>query len=335
MELNPAKVSFGRHESFPLRFGWITKGLDALAEDANVFTAADATVTLGVGKNMVAAMRYWLLATRMVEQTDTGFARSAIGEILFPDGEGGDRYLEDDGTIWLLHWLLATNPTKATAIYWFYNHFHKPEVASEEVFAGLREFVRQQVTAKTAPTTLRRDANLMLRMYAQSSGGTRLLAEDALDSPLAALLLLERLDRQTWQAVPRDREEIPLVAFAYAVADVFAHLSEGQLPVERLMYSGRGHCAPGAVFRLTEGGLTAKLEALCEEFPESLRLDRTAGLYQLYKIGPFEPLPILQAHYQAPRGKSGKAKGKRRRVVETARQGRRPNELPLAAGGAA
>ena len=316
MKLNAAKVSFGRHESFPLRFGWITKGLDALADDANVFAAEDATVTLGVGKNMVAAMRYWLLATHMVERTTgTGLARSAIGKILFPDGEGGDRYLEDDCTIWLLHWLLATNPTEATAIYWFYNHFHKPEFASEEVFAGLREFVRQQVTAKTTPTTLKRDANLVLRMYAQSSGGTRLLAEDALDSPLAALLLLERLDRQTWQAVPRDREEIPLVAFAYAVADVFAHLSEGQLPVERLMYSGRGHCAPGAVFRLTEGGLTAKLEALCEEFPESLRLDRTAGLYQLYKIGLFEPLSILQSYYGAPRRKGRRASGQRRSAV--------------------
>ncbi len=318
MKLNLAKVSFGRHESFPLRFGWITKGLDALARDANVFAAEDATVTLGVGKNMVAAMRYWLLATGMAERTaGGGLAKSAIGRILFPegDGSGGDRYLEDDGTIWLLHWLLATNSTEATAVYWFYNHFHKPEFASEEVFAGLREIVRQRVAAKTAPTTLKRDANLVLRMYAQSSGGTRLLAEDALDSPLAALLLLERLDRQTWQAVPRDREEIPLVAFAYAVADVFAHLSEGQLPVERLMYSGRGHCAPGAVFRLTEGGLAAKLEALCEEFPESLRLDRTAGLYQLYKIGPFVPLPILQSYYGAPRRKGRGASGQRRPPV--------------------
>ena len=69
MNLNPTRVSFGRHESFPLRFGWITKGLDALATDTNVFAGEDATVTLGVGKNMVAAMRYWLLATGMVERT--------------------------------------------------------------------------------------------------------------------------------------------------------------------------------------------------------------------------------------------------------------------------
>ena len=328
MKLSAAKVSFGRHESFPLRFGWITKGLDALADNPNVFAAEDATVTLGVGKNMVAAMRYWLLATGMAERTTgTGLAKSDIGKILFPDDEGGDRYLEDDCTIWLLHWLLATNPTDATAIYWFYNDFHKREFASEEVFAGLREFVRQ-ASAKTAPTTLKRDANLVLRMYAQSSGGTRLLAEDALDSPLAALLLLERLDRQTWQAVPRDRDEIPLVAFAYAVADVFAKLSECQLPVERLMYSGRGHCAPGAVFRLTEGGLTAKLEALCEGNPKSLRLDRTAGLYQLYKIGPFEPLPILQSYYGAPRRKGRRASGQRRSAAGRAA---RPTEATEAA----
>lgn len=321
MKLEPTKVSFGRHESFPLRFGWITKGLDALAKDANALAAEDATVTLGVGKNMVAAIRYWLLATGMAERTvGNGLARTELGEIFFPNGDGGDRYLEDDATIWLLHWLLATNPADATAVYWFYNHFHKPEFASEEVFAGLREFVRQNVTAKVADTTLKREANLVLRMYAQSNGGTRLLPEDALDSPLAALLLLERLDRQTWQAVPRDREEIPLVAFAYAIAKVFAHANADQLPVERLMYGDRGHCAPGAVFRMTEGGLTAKLDALCGEYPESLRLNRTAGLYQLYKIGPFDPLPVLRAYYGPPQSKGRKARGKRRSVNGAAMQ---------------
>ena len=310
MKLNPAIVSFGRHESFPLRYGWITKGLSALAEDPCVFAKEDATVTLGVGKNMVAAIRYWLLATGMAERiTDAGrgarragpsneLARTPIGDVLFPDGPGGDRYLEDDATIWLLHWLLATNPAQATAIYWFYNHFHKPEFTSEEVFAALREFARQRITARTAASTLKKDANLVLRMYARSAGGTRLLPEDALDSPLAALQLQERLDRQTWQAGPSDRAEIPLTAVAYAVADVFGQLGVGQLPVEQLLASSHEHCAPGAVFRLTEAGLADKLEALCETYPAQLRLDRTAGLYQLYKLAEFEPLAILRAHYQ-------------------------------------
>ena len=58
-------AAFGRHESFPLRFGWITKGLDALADDPKIFTREDATVVLGVGKNMVNSIRYWLQATRV------------------------------------------------------------------------------------------------------------------------------------------------------------------------------------------------------------------------------------------------------------------------------
>ena len=300
MKLDPAKVSFGRHESFPLRFGWITKGIKALRKDPNVFTREDATVTLGVGKNMVAAIRYWLLATGMVGRTmRQGLARTAIGEILFPDGEGGDHYLEDDATLWLLHWLLATNPTGATTVYWFYNHFHKPEFVSEEAFAALREYARQSITAKAAATTLKKDVNLVLRMYSQSRGGTRLLLEDALDSPLAALQLQERLDKHTWNAPPRDREEIPLTTFAYAVASVFDHAGADQLPVEQLMYSDQEHCAPGSVFRLTENGLTDKLEALCETYPSSLQLNRTAGLYQLYRTGPLERLRILEEHYGA------------------------------------
>ena len=320
MKLNPAKVSFGRHESFPLRFGWITKGLTALKDDPNVFASEDATVTLGVGKNMVSAMRYWLLATGMVERTTRhGLAQTAIGKILFPDDEGGDRYLEDDATIWLLHWLLATNPTEATAVYWFYNHFHKPEFVSEEVFAALREFARQSITTRAAATTLKKDVNLVLRMYAQSRGGTRLLPEDALDSPLAALQLQERLDQQTWNATPRDREEIPLTAFAYAVADVFAHVGVDQLPVEQLMYSDQEHCAPGSIFRLTENGLTDKLEALCEAYPDSLQLNRTAGLYQLYKLAPLNPLHILEAHYKPPASPPMERRSKGNRQAAKAR----------------
>ena len=321
MKLNPAKVSFGRHESFPLRFGWITKGLEALKDNPDVFVSEDATVTLGVGKNMVAAIRYWLLATRMVKRTTRrrGLARTPIGEVLFPDGldsEGGDRYLEDDVTIWLLHWLLATNPTDATAVYWFYNHFHKPEFVTEEVFAALREFARQSLSAKAATTTLRKDVNLVLRMYAQSHGGTRLLGEDALDSPLAALQLQERLDQHTWNAAPSDREEIPGPAFAYAVADVFAQVGAEQLPVEQLMYSDQEHCAPGAVFRLTENGLADKLEALCQAYPSVLQLNRTAGSYQLYKNGRLEPQCILEAHYNMADGKS-RRKSKRKRRTST------------------
>ena len=297
MRLDRATVSFGRHESFPLRFGWIAKGLKALDDDPGIFNREDATVVLGVGKNMVASIRYWLQATGVAAKAakSNDLARTEIGQIVF--GKGGDPYLEDEATIWLLHWLLATNPGSATAIYWFFNHFHKPTFTSAEVATGLSDFAKHEVAHKVAQSTLKGDAQLALRMYSRTQAGTRLTLEDALDSPLAALNLQERLDARNWRAVPMDRAEVPLTVFAFAVAQLFDHTGGPQLAVEDLMYSDKNHCAPGAVFRMTEDGLIGKLEALCEAYPGELRLDRTAGVFQLYKLDTLDALSILRDRY--------------------------------------
>ncbi|MDE0190705.1 MAG: DUF4007 family protein [Gammaproteobacteria bacterium] len=300
MRLERATVSFGRHESFPLRFGWIAKGLNALSDDPRIFNREDATVVLGVGKNMVASIRHWLQATGVAAPVDASrtLAPTQIGQIVF--GKGGDPYLEDEATIWLLHWLLATNPAGATAIYWFFNHFHKPTFTSAEVATGLSDFAKHDIGPRVAQSTLKGDAQLVLRMYSRTQAGTRLTLEDALDSPLAALNLQERLDARNWRAVPMDRTDLPLSIFAYAVVQLFDHTGAPHLAVEDLMYSDKNHCAPGAVFRMTEDGLITKLEALCDAYPRELQLNRTAGVFQLYKLGTMDPLQILRDRYARP-----------------------------------
>lgn len=297
VRITGSTTAFGRHESFPLRFGWITKGLQALADDPQIFTRDDATVVLGVGKNMVASIRYWLQATRIAHRdpkTNT-LKPTPIAEIVF--GDGGDPYLEDEGTIWLLHWLLASNPKGATAIYWFFNHFHKPAFTGAEVATALTDFAKRELSSRTAATTLKGDAQLVLRMYSRTTANTRITLEDALDSPLAMLDLQERIDTRNWRAVPMDRADLPLNVFAFAIAEMFEDDKISQLAIADLMYSDAEHCAPGAVFRMTEDGLVEKLEALCEAYPQAFRLDRTAGVFQLYKIAPFDSTKILRARY--------------------------------------
>lgn len=297
VKLPGRSATFGRHESFPLRFGWIAKGLQAIHDDRGVFAREDATVTLGVGKNMVDSIRYWLQATRIATRNPKTHVLepTAIARIVFADD--GDPYLEDEGTIWLLHWLLATNRATATAVYWFFNHFHKPAFASAEVATALTDFARRELSSRASATTLKRDAQLVLRMYSRTAANARVTLEDALDSPLATLHMLERVDARNWRVAPTDRAELPLDVFAFAIADLFEQVGLAQLAIADLMYSDGGHCAPGAVFRLTEEGLIGKLEALCEAYPEALRLDRTAGVFQLYRVGPLAPLDILKDRY--------------------------------------
>ena len=78
------------------------------------FELDEAPVRLGVGKNMVHAIRYWLRAARMARMTPEGMLATALGDRLLSE-DGWDPYLEDEGTLWLIHWLLAANPEEASA----------------------------------------------------------------------------------------------------------------------------------------------------------------------------------------------------------------------------
>lgn len=48
------------HESFILRDGWLTKGIQAVEKDNAVFSKNSGADALGVGTNMAKAIRYWM-----------------------------------------------------------------------------------------------------------------------------------------------------------------------------------------------------------------------------------------------------------------------------------
>ena len=47
------KLTFSGHETFPFRYTWLKKAVDAVNDDSSIFTQESALSTLGVGKNMV------------------------------------------------------------------------------------------------------------------------------------------------------------------------------------------------------------------------------------------------------------------------------------------
>ena len=79
------------HETFPVRYGWLKKAFDAVAEsegredNRQVFSGPDAIARFGVGKNMVASMRHWANATGIIdEETDRRRIRTTdLGHLIF------------------------------------------------------------------------------------------------------------------------------------------------------------------------------------------------------------------------------------------------------------
>lgn len=300
MIFNPDKMAFGRHETFALRFGWLSKGFQAMAEKKSIFESDDATVRLGVGKNMVGAIKYWLRACRMidpVENTPTDMGN----ELLSVDGF--DPYLEDEATIWLLHWLLATNAELATSWFWFFNRFHKPEFTGQELGTALVDFVNDKVINRKKPAlaTLQNDAGLIPRMYTQSMGNTRTPIEDALDSPFSLLKLVSQsAGGRSYQSRPMARPDLPIGILGFAVYEMFKMKNTSAIPIEDFMYSKDNYPAIGSVFRLTESDLVAKLEKLVNYIPGIFDIRDTAGQHQLFLSETTNAMTFIVEHYNNP-----------------------------------
>ncbi|MBK1644805.1 hypothetical protein CKO25_09115 [Thiocapsa imhoffii] len=296
MRINRARATFGRHETFPLRYGWLPKGFEAIGQDPEIFTKPEeAMITLGVGRNMVNAIQYWLQVTGLVT-FDAGQAQpTALGTALL--GAQADPYLEDDATLWILHWLIASNAEAATGFFWFFNRFAMPRFRDAEVLHALEEFSAQELKANRSLSTLKSDVSTLLRMYAAEPGR----GDEHLDSPFAQFGLIEPDPGAGFRSLRTPRATLPPVALQFAIAQRL-NAESGQataLPVRVLLYSDAGWAAPGAVFRLTEDGLMHGLARLIEQDPQRYVLRDTAGLHQLYlRGGPPDPVDILAAHYR-------------------------------------
>lgn len=95
------KYTFSGHESFPCKSLWLKKGYDFVNHERN-FNAPDAVIDLGVGKNMVSSIRFWLKSFGLYD----GEHLSELADYLFDEVAGRDKYMEDLATLWLLHFTM-------------------------------------------------------------------------------------------------------------------------------------------------------------------------------------------------------------------------------------
>jgi hypothetical protein len=61
------KLTFSGHDTFHCRHLWLKKGYDFI-KAGNKFTNEDAVVLLGVGKNMVSSIYFWMKDFGMLDK---------------------------------------------------------------------------------------------------------------------------------------------------------------------------------------------------------------------------------------------------------------------------
>ncbi len=287
-------AAFARHETFHPRFGWLKKGFDRASRDPQVFRAEDAAVQLGVGKNMVRAIRYWCTAFKVLaEDRPTAFGQQLLGQ------DGWDAYLEDPASLWLLHWQLLQAPCLATTWHFVFNEFRAVEFTEDQLRGDLASYA-ERLPSRPAASSLKKDLACLLRMYVpQPPARKRPESEETLDCPFVELGLLQRLGDTPHLAFRVGAK--PSLAPAVVAYASLQQLGRGRggartIPASRLLFEPG---SPGLVFRLNEAALCQALEAIAPDWPE-LALMETAGKLQL-SLTTDEPhrlaVAILESYY--------------------------------------
>ncbi|GAP17324.1 DUF4007 family protein [Levilinea saccharolytica] len=279
------RPTFGGHEKFVFRNGWLKKGIDAVRVDRLIFTRDEALVTLGVGKNMVRSIRHWCLATGIVQETEgTGLAKplaaSMLGERLLLEN-GWDPYLEDMGSLWLIHWQLISNPVRAFVWPVIFSAYFDAEFSKKQLIVLISKQI-EQLSIRTTEGTIEREIDCVLRTYVPAGGVRGQANEESMDCPLAELDLIQAIPEENlYRFNIGSKPSLPTAVFGYALFIFLLKRLQTRrtIAIEEVLYQNG---SPGQAFKLDENSFVDYLEQLEYQTSGALRINETAGLRQIY-----------------------------------------------------
>ena len=192
-------MKFRAHDTFYIRKGWLSKGMRNVVANRDVFVAKDKNRNpmdvLGIGANMVKALRYWLQVVGLTKEPTKGQryqTLTELGEIIFQQ----DPYIEEIGTLWLLQYQMAKNKEEATAWYFFFNEFNLVEFTREDYVRALQNYI-MMAQEHAAVRSLTDDFFCIINTYISRSknSSVKVSPENNIDCPFGELGLIDVLSK--------------------------------------------------------------------------------------------------------------------------------------------
>ncbi len=266
--MQKVKYRISGHETFAFRFAWLPKAVNGLEKNPMVFSDENhAMVELGVGKNMVKSIKFWAQQTGVIQKLVNGFGTTSFGLAIF-GSKGLDPYLEDQQTLWLLHWKLSTNPEPLFAWYHLLNFWQEPELVQSVIATDMKRLFSEKHTP--ADSSIKSHLNVFFHTYAPARGKKNTILEENLDCPLVQIRLLEECgyrqsDQGTAERAYQFRREIkPEIGselFIYCLIEFWmAHAADE----ETLSFNEIAHSvgSPGQILKLSEQDILNRLEEI-------------------------------------------------------------------------
>lgn len=233
-------MQINKHGSFYIRNGWPTKIMDAVSDDALIFSPnkeLDAVDDIGVGRVMIKAMRYWATAMGLTVESKT---QSGVSHELTELGvllANSDPYCQDKGTLWLLHRNLSRNVDDATAWYWAFNEFGAKSF-TKDLFANEFYAFLQRNGGKYAKVAIEKEFDCFKNTYTSDKAFDidKIIDEDTIPF-FAPLKLIQYAGEGKFEMRRTTAKDIPLeIAWFCIISDNQEYLMENkQISVDRLL----------------------------------------------------------------------------------------------------
>lgn len=295
-------MRFRAHETFFIRKGWLSKGIKNVVADPAVFmgNSGNPMDVLGIGSNMVKSLRYWLQTVGLTTEPAYGKKEQSLtdfGKLV----KQYDPYIEELGTLWLLHYHLAKNLNDATSWYFFFNEFKLMEFDKDDFVRQVSAFLRMQ-NEEVSERSLEDDYNCIINTYLSrvKSNPEKVQPESNIDCPLGELGLIDISNKKNkiYRKVSPKKETIhPLVVFAVIIDQACGakEIKISSLQNDKLNI--------GKIFNLDIISLTSILYEL--ELLGFLKVVRTAGLDIIKINGDFSFISSVEEYYKMLNSRNG------------------------------
>lgn len=266
---------------------WLKKGYD-FVQAKHDFNSPDAVIRLGVGKNMVASIRYWLKAFGLYDGTNT----TQIADYLFDEETGRDKYLEDIASLQLLHFYLV-HREEAT----LYNmlfcglqrerlSFDKEQVQSYVELRMAEEGKKKVYNANT----VKKDISVFLLNY---SVPRRQCSNEDFSSLMIDLEMIRQYseDKEGYYFNQEGKRQIMQSVFVHALLTLQEESQDLSLPFETIQDK------IGLSFCMNEMESIEMLRSLSENYPNILSYSDVAGIRQIQFTGTTDKMKVLDDYY--------------------------------------
>ena len=296
-------MKFRGHETFAIRKGWLNKGLKNVNIDPDVFLGDNGNPMdiLGIGSNMVKGLRYWMVATNLTSEPNSGKRHQTftdLGNIIYKN----DRYFEEIGSLALVHYEIASNEKNATSWYVFFNEFEYSEFTEQDFIRAVYKYVRMNYEGDLpSERSVSDDFRCIINMYVNKETENP-NPEDNIESPFTELGLAEYLYAKSGMRIYRKISPQEIILPDFIALALILKSAEGrkEIKISSLQKEKNGI---GKIFNLDVVKILNILYRL--ETEGYINVVRTAGLDVIKINTDMTYLECIQSYYNKLNNKVG------------------------------